>query len=281
MSKTPRLKQLLVETIAKHLPPSASSLRLIDVNGAAGEVLSTLRQDLDIVVVPGQADQWSSHPMDANSMDAVVAYGYILNERFLESALDALRPGGRLVVVNSEGEVSASTGEKLESAGYTRILVETAVECPLPTGVLMRGEKPHETDDTLKRIQQVAQQDAEMLDLTAYKGRYIHLLVVQTPNKPAWTMQEGEEVSWQAAAVQINDHKVLLAFSSLPKAVEFMQPAVLAGTIRDVNKVAKFSKSVAEGWTLPVVLNPGQDIFTNAEVVFIAVDPDTAEAADE
>jgi len=34
--RTPRLARLFIEAMAKHLPPSASQLRLIDVDGAAG-----------------------------------------------------------------------------------------------------------------------------------------------------------------------------------------------------------------------------------------------------
>jgi hypothetical protein len=35
-----------------------------------------------------------------------------------------------------------------------------------------------------------------------------------------------------------------------------MQSAVLAGTIRDVNKVGKFPAEAARAWGLPVLLNP-------------------------
>lgn len=281
MSTTPRLKQLLVETIAKHLPPSSSTLKLVDINGEAGEVLGKLRGDLDILTVPGHVEQWTPESIEKDSVDAIVAYGYVLNDRFLDTALSALRPGGRLVVVNSEGEVHESAGKALESAGYTRILVETAVECPLPTGVLMRGEKPHETADTMARIRQVAQKDAAMLDLSAYKGRYVYLLIVQTPNKPVWSLQEGESVTWQAAATRIDGSPALVAFSSLPKAVEFMQPLVLNGTISGVNKVGKFSKKTAESWSLSVLLNPSQQVFENSGVQFVSVDPSTAEMSDE
>ena len=50
---------------------------------------------------------------------------------------------------------------------------------------------------------------------------------------------------------------LLLAFSSLPNAVAFMQPAVIAGTIKDVNKVAKFSRATAQDWR--VLINPALD----------------------
>src|SRR5262249_6389829 len=146
-------------------------------------------------------------------------------------------PGHRLVVT-------------LENAGYTRILVEPLSD---QGGVLMRGEKPHTTPDTMERIRQVAVRDAES-DLSTYSGRYVHLLIQQTPNKPAWKLQPGEKIEWRALALAQpsvgadETGRVALAFSSLPKAVSFMQPAVVAGAIRGVNKVAKFSRETAQGW---------------------------------
>ncbi|GAB4520141.1 MAG: hypothetical protein OHK0046_29950 [Anaerolineae bacterium] len=272
-----RLTRLMIEAMAKHLPPSTAQLRLLDVNGETGAVLTELRQDVEVQAVPGQG--WENVPPE--SVDAVVAYDYVLNDAFLSRAQSALRPGGRLIVVNSRGEVSEAIGQRLEDSGYTRILVETAVECPLPTGVLMRGEKPHTTDDTLARIQQVAGQEANMLDLASYKGRYVHLLVVETPNVPVWRRVEGTVIQWQAAALTIAGETVLLAFSSLPKAVSFMQPAVLANRIQDVNKVGKFSREAAQHWPQRVLLNPELHVLDGATVAFIPVDATTAETPDE
>lgn len=269
---SPRLTKLFIEAMAKHLPPSAAALRLIDVNGAAGDTLSTLRADLDLVAVNG--DQWT---LETECADAVVAYGRDLDHDLLGAAMKALRPGGRLVVVNPYGSVDEERVKQLESAGYTRILVETGIECPLPTGVLMRGEKPHVTTDTLERIQLVASKDDEAVDFNDYKGRYIHLLIVQTPNKPVWALSEGETVQWQAVTV----NGAMLAFSSLPKAVAFMQPAVLAGTISGVHKVAKFSKATAQGWTQPVMLNPAPEILVGQTMTLVNIDATTAETPDE
>ncbi|MEQ8672293.1 MAG: hypothetical protein RLP44_00945 [Aggregatilineales bacterium] len=277
---SPRLTKLLIEATAKHLPPSASQLRLLDINGEAGEVLRNLRDDLEIIPASGDVTLWDDLP--AESMDAVIAFDYVLNDDFLEAVHTVMRAGGRLIVVNSRGEVSSAPGTKLEESGYTRILVETAVECPLPTGVLMRGEKPHHTADTLERIQQVAQHDGDVLDLATFKGRYVHLLVTQTPNKPVWTLQEGEPIHWEALAVtdEHGSHNAL-AFSSLPKAVGFMQPAVLAGHISGINKVAKFSKETAASWTFPIMLNPPSDVLATMSTTTITIDPATAEKADE
>jgi hypothetical protein len=195
--------------------------------------------------------------------------------------MDALRPGGRLIVIDPNGEVREQIGKTLEAAGYARILVETAVECPLPTGVLMRGEKPHTTNDTLTRIGQVAERDSDMQDLSSYKGRYVHLLIAQSPNKPAWNLESEEVIQWRAAAIQRTGQATLLAFTSLPKAVGFMQPAVLNGKIQGVNKVGKFSKMTAEAWTFPIVLNPDIASLDDGDVVFVDIDPATAEASDE
>ena len=231
MAELPRVKRLLIESMAKHLPPSASSLRLLDVRGETGDVLSGVRQDLDVVTAPEQAEQWQ---LEADSVDAVVAYTNAVNDNFLNAAMVVLRPGGRLIVVDpDQDDPKEEHVSTLEGAGYTRILVETAAECPLPMGVLMRGEKPHTTDDTLERVQQVAARDyagtkdeaaseLAFANLANFKGRYVHLLVRQTPNKPAWSLEAGEFVTWQAAALETPVGTALLAFSSLPQAVAFM-----------------------------------------------------------
>src|SRR4051794_13881762 len=212
---------LIIETMIKHLPPSASTLRLLDLNGASADFLTSRRPDLDVTV--GQ----SGDANEADSFDAVVAYGDPLDDELLRAALRTLRHGGRLIVIDPAGEPNSAQVKRLETAGYTRILVEELAE----TGVLMRGEKPHITDDTLARIQSVAVRDQGMVE---FKGRYVHLLIRQTPNKPVWALKGDETVAWQAVALSDNEGETLLAFSSLPNAVAFMQPAVIAGDIKDV-----------------------------------------------
>lgn len=269
-----RVARLLIEAMGKHLPPSAASLRLLDVGGAAGAVLVEKRADLDIQRVSADPDSWTIAP---DSFDAVVAYDRLLDTPLLRAALTALRPGGRLIVMDSRGEVSEIPVKTLESAGYTRILVEIGAECPLPTGVLMRGEKPHTTTDTLERIQQVAEHDHNALTLDDFRGKYVHLLVIQTPNKPVWAMGADDRYRWQAVTVD----GALLAFSSLPKAVGFMQPAVVAGQITGVNKVAKFSRATAQTWPQPVLLNPTLDVLNDRALVYLDIDSATAEESDE
>lgn len=264
---------------AKHLPPSAATLRLLDVGGAAGATLSAQRGDLSLQVVPTDPAVWSAAD---DSIDAVVAYGQALNADFLARSLAALRPGGRLIIVNPDDRPDEQHVKTLEQAGYIRILVEAAVEQDgRAFGALLRGEKAHLTADTHERIQAVAQQDAAFTDLATYRGRYLHLLIQQQPNKPAWKLDPGETVTWHAVAVTVNGETALLAFSSLPNAVGFMQPAVLSGQIRDVNKVGKFSRTSAQTWTLPVILNADVSLLAAATVTLVAVDPTSAEAPDE
>jgi hypothetical protein len=265
-----------IEVMAKHLPPSAAELRLLDVGGVAEPALRSLRGDLEIETASLQVSDWTYAP---NSVDAVIAYDVLLDAAFLDAVLSVMRPGGRLIVVHPAGEVDAAHVETLENADYTRILVEPALP---DSGVLIRGEKAHETDSTFERVQSVAQRDADTLDLDTFRGRYVHVLVQQTPNKPVWKLADDEQIIWHAIAVQTDDDsRALLAFSSLPKAVGFMQPAVMEGFVQDVNKVGKFSRDVAAAWSYDVLVNPTLDSVRGLSVTRIQLDPDTAEAPDE
>lgn len=266
------LSDAYVLAMARHLPPSSAELRLLDVGGAAGAVLRTLRADLITAAVDVQT-------ADENSMDAVTWYQPDLSSTFLAAALRALRPGGRLIMVDPEQTPAMELVNLLERAGYVRILAEPALESG--EGLLLRGEKPHVTASTLERIQQVASGDDSLIDLSTYRGRYVFLLIRQTPNKPIWALHEGERVVWDAVGAEMADVIVALAFSSLPKAVAFMQPAVLTGRIRDVHKVAKFSRETAQAWPFGVLMNPTPDSIEGQPLVFFAVDAAQAEAADE
>lgn len=265
-----------IQAMAKHLPPSAAALRLADLGGAAGDVLRELRADLDIV--PVSSTLWA---MEANSLDAITVFDCALEHVPLREALNALRPGGRLIVIDPHGAPDREYMLTLEDAGYTRILVEAAVEYPVTAGVLMRGEKPHMTADTTARVNLVAERDSAATDLANFRGRYIHLLVRQTPNKPAWALTPADPVTWEAIAVQGEGGALVLVFSSLPNAVSFMQAAVLAGTIRDVNKVCKFSRKTADAWQFRALLNPLPDVLRGQAMTLIPIDPATAETGDE
>ena len=271
-----RVQCHFVAVMAKHLPPSASTLRLLDLDGASAGILANWRADLDTShVMPSELDAAGLAP---DSFDAVVAYDIEINAQLLSESLRLLRPGGRLIMLQSRGSVSESQARILRDQGYTRLLLEPALD---GLGVLLRGEKPHQTADTAERVHSVAQADGDLLDLDHYAGRYLHLLIQQLPNKPVWKLASDQIVTWQAAAIDSGAWQVLLAFSSLPKAVAFMQPAVLQGLIRDVNKVGKFSRATAKSWTWDVVLNPTLESVQGKSLTTVQIDPASAEAPDE
>ena len=273
---TRRVQAHFVAVMAKHLPPSASTLRLLDLDGASGGILASWRADLDIVqATPGDI---AAAGLATGSIDAAVVYDLEADESLLRDCLRLLRPGGRLIMLQSRGRVSESQARILRENGYIRILVEPALD---GLGVLLRGEKPHATADTGQRIRSVARADDDLLDLDVYTGRYLHLLIQQRPNKPIWSLSRDEPISWRAAALEDDERHVVLAFSSLPKAVGFMQPAVLKGLIRDVNKVGKFSRATAKSWTWAVLLNPTQVSIQGKSLTTVPIDPASAEAPDE
>lgn len=255
-----------VGLMAKHLPPSGASLRLLDIGGQTGVTLAVLRPDINLTVIePGAA--WS---FAADSFDAITALDVPVTSELLENALTTLRPGGRLILVDSDGVAEESHVRILEMAGFTRILVED---------VLMRGEKPHTEERTVDRILQVANQDAPSASLQDYRGRFVYLLIEQTPNKPVWALRPDDLIEWRA--VSVGEDETLLVFSSLPRAVAFMQPAVMAGLVTGVNKVAKFKREVVLNWTRPLLLNASIDVLKGQAVNLVSVDHDAAEAPDE
>lgn len=273
MTTTPRVERLLIEAMAKHLPPSGSVLRLVDVLGKAAAVLREQRSDIKVVLSPQKLTGWR---IAADSVDAVAAYDCEPSPELLKSAMRVLRPGGRLIIMNSRLDPSETYVKTLETADFTRILVEVGAECPLPVGALMRGEKPHTEAHTVDRVKQVASSDVQQR-----VGRYLHLLIHQTPHKPTWRMSPNDEIKWEAVGVSGENEVVLLTFSSLPKAVEFMQPAVMAGHVTSVNKIAKFKWDVVKQWTFSTILNPSDEIFETQPPVFVDIDPQFAEASDE
>lgn len=268
-------KQKFIEIIAKHLPPSSSNLRLLDIGAVVGDILLEHRADIAIDIASLATQHWH---YDANQYDAVVAYDTFLSAELLQATLAVMREGGRFILVNPLGSVDEMWVKALENTGYIRILVEPAYE---GEGVLIRGEKAHTTDNTLERVRHVADDDANLLDFARYRGRYVHLLIIQTPNKPVWKLSADDEIKWHAVTIEKGSETHLLAFSSLPKAVSFMQPAVMQGFIQDVNKVGKFSKIVAQKWENPILLNPILSDIDRYNVRLLYINPDTAEAPDE
>src|SRR5262245_3787952 len=98
MTTTPRVERLLMEAMAKHLPPSGASLRLVDVFGRTASILREQRPDIEVVYAPKKLIGWR---LDAESVDAVAAYDCEPSEDLLKSAMRVLRHGGRLIILNS------------------------------------------------------------------------------------------------------------------------------------------------------------------------------------
>lgn len=260
-----------VMAMLRHLPPSASALHVVDVGGACGDVLTSQRSDLVVQTASLVLRDW---PFAVSSADAVTLFDTSLTPELLAACLSVLRPGGRLVAVQPEGHVDPAYGQTLTDAGYIRLLVEEAVN---GQGVLIRGEKPHTTADTLARVQVAAAQDADALTLDTFKGRFLYLLIRQTPNKPPWAVTPQDVVVWEA--VTLPDH-TFLAFTSLPKAVAFLQTAVLQNALVGISKVAKFRRDVPLFEHYALRLNPSVEA-VRGQTHFVAIDPLLAEASDE
>lgn len=268
--------EAFVAAMAKHLPPSASSLRLLDIDGRCGESLRHLRADLDIIAC--RAADLTSARYSESSFDAIAALDAELSDAILATALQLLRPGGRFIAIESNATVDETRVIQLESRGYTRILVEAAHD---NCGLLLRGEKPHITADIQERVRGTADADADQLDLATYRRPYLHLLIRQSPNKPVWQLSADESISWRALALRQQSATVILAFSSLPKAVAFMQPIALDGAPLNINKVGKFARETAAAWDHPVLLNPAPESIQLDHATWLPVDPATAAAPDE
>ena len=94
-----------VSVMAKHLPPSASTLRLLDIDGRSGEMLAETRRDISLRRLPSadlpQAD------LESGSQDAIVAYDIPLADSLLGAALRAL-PGSsqRITFCSTQSQAS-------------------------------------------------------------------------------------------------------------------------------------------------------------------------------
>ena len=174
-------------------------------------------------------------------------------------ALLALRPGGRLIAVEPRGEPSA---ERVRGWRMRATPAFWSRKC-LPAG---RPDARREAARHRRHARADSERGAARYGAGANsRGATSICSIRQTPNKPAWALKPGETVEWHALALADGGDPLLLAFSSLPNAVAFMQPAVVAGTIKDVNKVAKFSRAVAQDWRL--LVNPPLEALDGREFV--------------
>lgn len=262
-----------VMAMLRHLPPSAAALHVVDVGGSCGAVLTSQRPDLVVQTASLDLRDWSFPP---SHTDAITIFDMPLTPDLLNACLEILRPGGRLIAVQPEGQVEASHGLLLEQQGYIRLLIEPAVDTQ---GVLLRGERAHTTADTLERVQVAAGQDADTLTLDTFKGRFVYLPIRQSPNKPPWKITRDDVVIWEA--VTVGDDNTLLAFTSLPKAVGFLQQAIVQGMMLGITKVAKFRRDVPLLSAYSVLLNPTLDRVQAQPQGFMKIDPQLAEVSDE
>ncbi len=213
---------------AKHLPPSAGLPRVLALDDGAAREL------------PAEIELTRGDPV--GEFDAIVGYAPPDN---LAALFQRLRPGGRLILSHDTHPQLLLTA--LAAAGFIHCLVESYGDV-----TLYRGERPP-IGPSVERLQTLNTHTSQL-------PHFVFLLITQSPNKPAWTLAgaPGEQVHWRAATVidPATGQPTLLAFSSLVKAVAFMQAAILNSWMSGVNKVGKFRADVAQMWAWPFTLNP-------------------------
>jgi hypothetical protein len=248
---------------AKHLPPSSDLPRVLALSEA---VADELRERVELI---DAARAGASPP---SQLDAVV--GYAAPDQ-IPTLGRLLRPGGRLILATNADPQTLL--DALTNAGFIHCLVE-----PLGHLTLYRGERPPE-GSSLQRLETLAESRPPS---SVYRPPSVFLLLSQTPNKPAWKLSPDEKLEWRAVTLldPATGQPALLAFSSLVKAVAFMQAAILAPlrVITGVNKVAKFRAEVAQRWELPLILNPAFDDVRSVPLgPAYSVDPQMAVTGEE
>ncbi len=256
---------------APHLPPSAALPIVLALDPQAEAALASYVEGGSGLGEPGQA---VSAPAEARNVDAILACRW---PEDLAASRDRLRPGGRLIVLLSNTTSELDHGERrlaeLNHHGYIHCLIES-----LPDGGwLCRGERPpiHSGGQRLGGLTS---------SIEAGSARALVVLVKQSPNKPTWRLEPGERRVWEAARLidPATGQPALLAFTSLVKAVAFMQLAVLAGLLTGINKTGRYTLEQIESWGLPVVVNPAFEDWRNASVAEpVRIDPAQSLASEE
>jgi hypothetical protein len=87
--------------------------------------------------------------------------------------------------------------------------------------------------------------------------RFFYLLVAQSPNRPSW--QNDPERRWMAVGGidRATGRETALAFTSPRRAVAFLQAAVMAGRLRDINKIPRFAAHAAREWPFLLLFDVG------------------------
>jgi ubiquinone/menaquinone biosynthesis C-methylase UbiE len=259
-------------------------------------------------------------PAPTASMDAVFVHSvyYMMDDQpaFLAEAFRVLRPGGRLIMLDPArvrfpfGAVRlglralpsvliwqsvsrayrrftpSGLAQELSRAGFARVLGESAVH---GYGILSRGEKPYPfTGNPHAQAAGVAAANGPEADALE-KARFVFLLIRETPHKPAWARTPNDVITWGAASAldSATGQPHAIAFTSLPKAVAFMQPAVTTNRIKDVTRVAKFPAAERMRWEFPLIVNPPLSLLDQEPGAytlpgpFLGVDPISAVTGEE
>ncbi|MGH2592035.1 MAG: hypothetical protein ACRDGG_00815 [Anaerolineae bacterium] len=236
----PDLSQI-AQVIARHLPPSADHVRVRPLDTPARAWATALTTEHFVRLC------------EEGECDAALAADLALVSQV------GLRPGGRaIVLLSGETRSLSDLAAILSEAGFARILIEPVLDGAF---VLARGEP---RSDVADRSAEIA---APGVDLTVARSvqplpRYLHLLVHQEPPSRGWEQPDPASITWDAVAVRkkATGESMLLGFSSLVKAVAFMKPAVLAGTIPNINKMPRYRGETVAGWGAPVMLNPAFEV---------------------
>lgn len=277
----------LFNELTRHLPPSASVLRVWALDDLTGlffreQAARAGRFEITGGTAPtAPVDAVAGYRDGMPAADALALY------------LQALRPGGRLILLvaaeTDDVNLTAERGQTLEQAGFVRVLAE-----PVYGVMVVRGEKPHTTGDTLARVRVAADADDTAhtytpFEATAYNGRFVFLLTQSAAKRRPWETDTGANAGADAdltaiAIASMNDEgrsPVALGFSSLPKAVAFMQPMILAGRITGVNKIAKFTRETAAAWPFAAWLNPPATALEGNTLTTVRVSASSAVTGDE
>src|SRR5262245_43283098 len=107
--------------MARHFPPSASELTVLDVGGNVAAKLVRLRSDLRVIYIVQTSSPAllqiiergifqisaleSQIPLPEQSIDAITRYEGLENQAaFLREAMRVLRPGGRLILLDPHAQ---------------------------------------------------------------------------------------------------------------------------------------------------------------------------------
>ena len=284
----------IVDEMIRHLPPSSHNLMLLDISSddMFAAAVAARRKDVHIIRYGTEAQHHlhgdSNLPLASCSLDAVSALSPSIEDhtQWFKEVLRVLRPGGRFMMYINLTK-TANMAAILADNGFARVLGEV-----IEKGTLIRGEKPYDADQTtVERTAQTSQSNKNTTivlsmgrDYEQIRARFLYILIWQLPNKPVWRMTAADVITWSTPQIETFNGTQVLAFTSLPKAVAFMQRAVLADFINDINRIVKFEKTIVADWNQTILLNPDSSIMHNGQRISaqgFAVDPSQAEAADE